>query len=101
MQNVEGLWTAEIKSLDGWTNGGVVVLDKGRMFGGGEHFYVVGRYDLHDRVFTGDAHCSHFNGPSVNAFGDTSPDFRLTLRGRWVSDFIEGEMHRPDRPAQH
>jgi hypothetical protein len=100
MQSVDGLWSAEFGTLNGWTNGGVIMLDKGRLLGGGEHYYCVGRFDLRGHVFTAEARCSHFHGPTMNAFGHTLPIFYLTVKGRLVGDFIDGEMHQSDQPGQ-
>ena len=96
---IDGLWTAEFGSLSGWTSGGIVVLDKGRLFGGGDHYYCLGRYTTHGRVFAGDARCSHFHGPVFTVFGDTLSDFHLGFRGRWLDDLIDGEMHRTESPG--
>ena len=40
---LDALWTAEFQVVGGWTNGGVVILEKGRLFGGDGQYYYVGR----------------------------------------------------------
>lgn len=100
MQRVDGLWSAEFNTVNGWASGGVVILDRGRLLGGGDHYYCVGHFDLRGHVFAGEARCSHFHGPTVNAFGNTLPLFHVTIKGRLVGDFIDGEMHQSDQPGQ-
>ena len=100
MREVDGLWTAEFGSQSGWTSGGVMVLEKSRLVAGGDRYYCIGSYEMHGRVFTGQGRCLHFHGPSLNVFGNSSPDYHLVFKGRWVDDFIDGGMHQPDLPGQ-
>jgi hypothetical protein len=99
-RGIEGLWTFEALSADGWPVGGAVVLIGGRLLGGGNRYYYVGSYRErdHGRVFEGEARLFHFHGPTVDAFGSTSPDFRVPFRGHRLSDLIEGEAYRPESP---
>jgi hypothetical protein len=100
MNSVDGLWTAEFGTANGWTSGGVLVFDQGRLFGGGDRYYCVGHFGMHRNIFSGELWCHHFHGPSMDAFNTTFPEFRLSLRGRLTSDFIDGQMHHSDRPGQ-
>ncbi len=97
-RSIEGLWTFEAVSINGWPVGGAVVLIGGRLLGGGNQFYYVGSYRERGHVFEGEARLSHFTGPAVNAFGDTTPDYRVLFRGRRMSDVIDGEAYRPESP---
>lgn len=99
MDDVEGLWTAEFGSSNGWTRGGIAVLAKGRFLGGGEQYYIEGRYGVHGGILEGNARCSHFHGPVANIFGDTTPDFHVTFKGRVLTDLVEGHLYRPDQPG--
>jgi hypothetical protein len=97
-RSIEGLWTFEAISHDGWPAGGVVVLIGGRLLGGSNRYYYVGTYREHGYVFEGEARLFHFQGPALNAFGDTTPDYRVLFRGRRLSDVIDGEAYRPESP---
>ena len=100
MKSVDGLWTAEFGTVNGWTSGGILILDKGRLFGGGDRYYCVGFFKLHEKRFSGEIMCHHFHGPTVDAFNTTLSDFNLSFRGRLMSDFIDGQMHHSDLPGQ-
>ena len=97
-RSIDGLWTFEAISREGWPVGGAVVLLGGRLLGGGNHYYYVGTYRENGRAFEGEARLFHFQGPAVNAFGDTTPDFHVLLRGRRLSDVITGDAYRPESP---
>jgi hypothetical protein len=97
-RSIEGLWTFEAISREGWPVGGAVVLIGGRLLGGGSHYYYAGTYREHDRVFEGKARAFHFQGPATSPFGDTSPDYHVVFRGRRLSDVIDGEAYRPENP---
>ena len=96
---IDGLWTAEVGSFGGWTRGGIVIFANGRLLGGGDHYYCIGHYELRGHILVGEARSLHFHGTAQNAFGDTAPDFRFSIKGRRSTDFIDGEVHRIDQPA--
>src|SRR5689334_1355861 len=97
-RSIEGLWTFEAASPDGWPVGGVVVLVGGRLLGGSGQHYYAGAYRERERMFEGEARVLHFQGPAVSPFGDASPDYRVAFRGRRLSDLIDGEAYRPENP---
>ena len=97
----EGLWSVEYVAADGWEHGGILVLANGRLAGGGEQYFCVGRYHATKHTFSGEATFTHYHGPTQNAFGTSAPFFRLSLKGRIVADnLIQGEAHEPERAGQ-
>jgi hypothetical protein len=61
---IEALWTVEIPDVKGgWINGGVVVLETGRIFGGDSFYYFLGNYDVSGGNVSGTLNVTHYNGP--------------------------------------
>jgi hypothetical protein len=100
MNRLEGLWTVEMENVSGWKLGGVLVLQRGRLLGGGEHFYCVGEYAAHGTKVTGRARCMHYNGPVMTAFGSTVSDFRVQFEVSHRGEILVGQIHLADRPEQ-
>jgi hypothetical protein len=96
----EALWTIEFETTRGWTNGGVVVLETGRLFGGDSQFYYVGKYHYAEPV-TAEVRATHYHGSSTTAWSDDAQTFNVKLRGH-VSpdrDRIEGTIERQGFPS--
>ena len=67
--SVEALWTVEFQSVDGWMNGGVIVLESGRAFGGDSQFYYTGKYRVKSDAIYGSLRIDHYHGDDMTAFG--------------------------------
>ena len=97
--SLDVLWTAEFQVVSGWTNGGVVVLEKGRLFGGDGQYYYAGRPSLNPQDKTslsGHLKVVHYHGERTTAFGDVGPAFNLEIQGTLLSPTaISGVMKRP------
>jgi len=97
--SLDVLWTAEFQVVSGWTNGGVVVLEKGRLFGGDGQYYYAGRLALNPQDGTslsGHLKVVHYHGERTTAFGDVGPAFNLEIQGTLLSPTaISGVMKRP------
>ena len=65
---VEGLWTVEFQVEGGWTNGGVVVLNAGRLFGGDSQYYYLGTYAITGETLQGELQVRHYHGEEITAF---------------------------------
>ena len=96
---LDALWTAEFQVVGGWTNGGVVVLEKGRIFGGDGQYYYLGRLSLNPQDETsvaGHLKVVHYHGERMTAFGDAGPVFSLEIQGTVLSPTaISGILKRP------
>jgi hypothetical protein len=100
---LDALWTAEFQVVGGWTNGGVVILEKGRLFGGDGQYYYVGRLSLspHDGTsLSGHLKVVHYHGERTTAFGDAGPVFNLEIQATMLSPTaISGVLKRPGFPT--
>lgn len=93
-KKVEALWTATFSSGSGPKNGGVVVLDEGRLFGGDANFYYEGRYEVDGDAVKADFRAHHYHGESLTAFGDHAPTLQLIARCRHHGSQIKGQLER-------
>jgi hypothetical protein len=98
---IEALWTVQFELANhGWTNGGVVVLESGRLFGGDSQYYYVGHYGLDGRVISGSMRSTHYHGPISTAFGTNEHHFELSIQAEWDGQRrINGLVVRPDLRA--
>ena len=101
MNNVEALWAVNFGDVygPGQHNGGVVVLETSRIFGGDSCFYYVGKYDISDYRLTAQVKVTHFNGPNETAFGTSeSGPYEIQFEGVLLNDSVVGEMWKSDQP---
>jgi hypothetical protein len=100
MASVEALWTAEFDTVAGWRNGGVIVLETNRAFGGDGQYYYVGKYLLNPAKgeLTGELTVTHYTGQALTAWGDATPKLNVTLWGKVDEARIEGLLIRPGYP---
>jgi len=97
----EALWTIEFETaLRGWTNGGVVVLETGRLYGGDSQYYYLGKYHYAQPI-TAEVRVTHYHGALGTAWGDDAQTFNVVLRGNVAPDRnqIEGTIERQGFPS--
>ena len=98
---LEGLWTAEFESEEGWTNGGVVVFETNRLFGGDMCYYYVGNYRAgKGKRVSAEFRAVHYHGPIVTVFGLEETAHDVVFRGKRSGDTIVGKIHRPEAPQK-
>lgn len=97
----EALYVVEFGDVHGgpsYRNGGVIVLETGRIFGGDSSYYYVGTYTVKENLLNASARIVKHNDLLPNVFGDNVLSFEIKLQGRAVNDtMIEGTMKRTDR----
>ena len=102
MISLEALWTIEFEVVTGWTNGGAVVLETNRVFGGDSEYYYLGTFNasLSDSAtkFTAEVRVKHYHGEARDAFGGNETDFTVKLEGEQVGEVIEGKMYKTGKP---
>ncbi len=98
MNSLEALWTAEFGDEGGWMNGGVVVLETNRVFGGDSNYYYVGKFSAAATEIRAEVRAVHYQGEARDAFGGNETDYTVQLRGKQVGEVIEGEMYKTDKP---
>lgn len=98
MAETDALWTIQFEAAGEWRTGGVVVFDRGRVFGGDSHYYYFGRYVEEGSRLRGEARIVHYNGPLGTGFGN-SRDFTVVLECRRNGGLINGHIHKPGNEA--
>jgi T3SS negative regulator,GrlR len=101
--SVDALWTIEFETASRWTNGGVVVLDAGRIFGGDSQYYFQGTYRFAAGGLTADIHVSHYHGAVQTAFGDAAREFDVKIEADVAKDGqdVFGSATRGGFPTIH
>ncbi len=96
--SLEALWTIEFQATDDWVNGGVVVLETNRIYGGDSDYFYVGTYEVAGETLNADVHVRHYHGQPGTAFGDSATDFWVTLQARREGNAMTGAIRRKDQP---
>ena len=98
--SIEALWTIQFADATApdWLNGGIVVLETGRAFGGDSMYYYLGTYKIEGSTLHAEVRVVHYSGPASTTFGDDATDFIVKLEGERSGDTILGNMHRPGAP---
>jgi hypothetical protein len=99
--SIEALYVVQFGDVSaaGLRNGGVVVLDSGRMLGGDSGYYYVGKYVVDGAAITADVTVTKHDPLWINAFGDTAQELKIKLTGAVIGKTIEGYVERVDKPA--
>ena len=101
MKSLDALYTVEFAdpASDELRNGGVVVLDTNRVFGGDSGHYYLGDYSASKTTLTAKLTVVRYNSNHPNVWGDNVDEFVLVLQGRRSQDVIVGTMERTDVPG--
>ena len=101
MQQIESLYIVEFGDVAGfgYRNGGVVVLETNRVFGGDSGYFYLGDYSVFGDRFEASVQITKHNLTWVNAFGDAALQFNIRVSGNIVDDIIVATMERLDRPG--
>ena len=95
--SVEGVWAIEVHGAYDWESRGVLTLENGHAFGGGDRHYSIGSYSLSDgklRIET----AIHYFGEPRTVFGERRADYTVVIEGETEDGRVAGMMSRPDRP---
>ena len=94
--SVEGLYSVEFGGTSGpLTNGGIVVLESGRILGGDSGFYYIGSYEVRDDVVAAHFVATNFTPSIPSAWGDEATSFSVRATLRRVGDAMHGQIVRP------
>jgi hypothetical protein len=101
MQQIESLYVVEFGDVAGssYRNGGVVILETNRIFGGDSGYFYLGEYSIFGDRFTGTVGITKHNPLWMNAFGDDAAQFEIRVMGSVQNDVIVATMERLDRPG--
>ena len=95
--SLDGIWGIEILGLFGWETTGILVLENGRIIGGGNHHYSIGEYrqegdDLNLSVSV------TYHGAPRTLFGATDRVLNIVATLKADEQSMQGLAHRVDRP---
>ena len=95
--SVEALWTVEYDVAGEWRNGGVMVLEMNRVFGGDTQYYYRGRYSVAwaKGEMEADVTVTHYHGERATPWGDDATAAMVKLWGKFDEAQITGRMIRP------
>lgn len=94
--SIEALWTIEYGQLDingnsvAWTNGGVIIFETNRVFGGDSSYHYLGKYEIQNQTVTGNMDIEHYHGSLDTAFGIATTSFPITFTGKRQGTIING-----------
>lgn len=94
---IEGIWTGEVYGPFGWDNGGIFVLENGRIVGGDNRQYSLGTYSLSGNDVKAEL-LVHYYGPPRTVFGENKEEFTAEITGTRKGSEINGTIRRPDKP---
>ena len=81
-------------------NGGVVVFESSRVFGGDSYFYYAGSYKASAKTICAQVKITHYSGHDVTAFGiQVRESLELQIQGRRDGNEIRGTMWPVDFPG--
>ena len=95
--SIDGIWTGEMYGPYGWENSGAYVLEHGRILGGNNRHYSIGRYRVSDDIYTAEI-LVHYYGPPRTIFGEALEEFEIKVTGRLKEGVIDAHVERLDRP---
>lgn len=96
--SLEALWTAQFQTVSGWANGGVVVLETNRVFGGDSQYHYLGSFEVEKSKITATIRVTHYFGNVATAWGTDEKQFTVHLEGTISGPRIDGVMFRSEAP---
>jgi hypothetical protein len=93
--SVDGVWTGEVYSPYGWENSGVYVLEHGRILGGNNRHYSMGKYSISGNIYKAEI-LVHYYGPPRVIFGEKQEQFEIVVTGELREGVIDAEIVRVD-----
>jgi hypothetical protein len=101
MRQIESLYVVEFGDIAGfgYRNGGVVILETNRVFGGDSGYFYLGDYSVFGDRFAACVKITKHNPSWENVFGDDAPQFEIRVLGSIEGDIIVAGMERLDRPG--
>lgn len=89
--SLDGIWSIEVASIEGWTRAGVLAINDGEVVGGSRNYYTVGSAKASSKGIniTMD---SHIFGEITPLFGTRKKRYALVLQGKRRANQIKGTM---------
>lgn len=98
--SLEALWTLEFQTNNTWTNGGVVVLESNKIYGGDSQYYYLGNYELNRDTIIAKISGTHYHGPINTIWGTDEKQTQVSFTGTYDKDEgkIVGELTNSQNP---
>jgi hypothetical protein len=93
--NIDGLWTLEFFAMGNWQEAGLIVIENGRILGGNNNHYMMGKYSLSGEVCIITMECK-FMGTPVSMFRVKDNKAKVEIKGIPKDNIMEGTLHRLD-----
>ncbi len=93
-QKIEALWSVVFSMQDTEdVNGGVVIFEEGKIYGGDSQYYYHGIYELiGDTKISGYLSVNHYHGPVYTAFGTAESNISVIVQGDLLDDTVTGQI---------
>ncbi len=95
-KSVDGIWAVELYSAFGWESIGVLILEDGRVLGGGRNHMSVGEYTLDGRKLEIRVDQDYFGEPRT-LFGEKRRQFSVGFVGKVKKSEITGTVSQPGK----
>lgn len=100
-KSIEALYSVsfgDILSSNPHENGGVIIFETGRVYGGDSGYYYLGTFETGQDKIKADITVTKHNPSWGNAFGDAAITFKIKVSASINDNIIEGHMTRSDMP---
>lgn len=98
MTSIEACWTVRFGDPQAF-NGGVIVLESGRLYGGDSGFAYLGHYDVIDGTISGSLRVVRHDDDWVSMYQDHQAEFSVNFNmNRVGEDVIQGILKREGFP---
>lgn len=98
-QKIEGLWTVKFGVPGQYMNGGVVVLENGKLYGGDSQYFYTGIFELlENENLISNIFVEHYHGEVYTAFGTNEKSFPVSLNGKMQGNTISGTLYKNSPP---
>ena len=95
--SLDGIWGIEILGLFGWETTGILILENGRIIGGGNHHYSIGTYQLEGDDLKLSVSVTYHGAPRT-LFGSTDRVLSIEATLKADEHSMQGLAYRVDRP---
>ncbi len=96
---IDGIWTSEIYGIYGWESTGILIMENGRVLGGGNRHFSKGVCEVADNKVKVTLDVQYHHGHTRTIFGEAGEKFQVTFSGEWEDNVISGYEGRPDHPS--
>ena len=93
--SLDGIWSIEVASIEGWARAGIVLINKDKVAGGSRNYYAVGSVQVSGSDIKITLN-SHIFGETTPLFGTKKKHYSLIMDGKLKKDKIKGALSEAD-----